>query len=100
MAIRYTRPYDEILDELSEALATIPDCYETFEMEAQEWDGLAQAEKDVCIRTLADDLFYVLGAEKSASAGSGTVEYDKAHHVIKVASTPQLVHIVGLKEKA
>lgn len=100
MAIRYTRPYDEILDELSEALATIPDCYDTFEMEAQEWAELTQAEKDVCIRTLADDLFYVLGAEKSANAGSGSVEYDKAHHVIKVVSTPQLVHIVGLREKA
>ncbi|MBB6675003.1 hypothetical protein [Cohnella nanjingensis] len=100
MAIRYTRPYDEILDELSGALATIPDCYETFEMSAQEWDELKPAERDVCIRTLADDLFYVLGSSSAAEAGSGKVEYDKAHHVIKVISTPQLVHLVGLREQA
>ncbi|RUS46763.1 hypothetical protein [Cohnella sp. AR92] len=97
MAIRYSRPYDEILDELSRALEDIPDCYETFEMTPEEWNELAKPERDVCIRTLADDMFYVLGSSPHAEAGSGKLEYDKAHGVIKVMATPQLVHLVALK---
>lgn len=97
MAIRYTRPYDDILDEMCKALEDIPDCYETFEMSSEEWGELAQAERDVCIRTLADDLFYVLGAGTHAEAGSGKLEYDKERSVIKIAATPQLVHLVSLR---
>jgi len=97
LAIRYTRPYDEILDELSRALEDIPNCYETFEMDAEEWNGLGRAERDVCIRTLADDMFYVLGSETRAEAGSGRLEYDRTRGVIKVTASPQLVHVVSLK---
>ncbi|MBN2981916.1 MULTISPECIES: hypothetical protein [Cohnella] len=99
MAIRYTREYDKILDDLSKALTAIPDCYETFEMTKGEWEELEQPERDVCLRTLADDLFYVLGSSPASSAGSGKVEYDKAHHVIKVIVSPQLTHLVPLKEQ-
>jgi len=97
MAIRYTRPYDDILDEMCKALEDIPDCYETFEMSSEEWGELIQAERDVCIRTLADDLFYVLGSDPHAEAGSGKLEYDKERGVIKIAASPQLVHLVSLR---
>ncbi|WP_027092510.1 hypothetical protein [Cohnella thermotolerans] len=97
MAIRYARPYDDILDELVKALEDIPNCYETFEMSSEEWSELDEAERDVCIRTLADDLFYVLGSSSHAAAGSGKLEYDKDRSVIKVAASPQLIHVVTLK---
>jgi hypothetical protein len=98
MAISYTRAYDHILDDLSRALETVPKFYESFEMEAEDWDSLSKDEQDICIRTLADDLFYVLGSETSAEVGLGTAEYDSRHAVIKVTSGTQLVHVVSLRE--
>ncbi|MCD9020470.1 hypothetical protein [Cohnella silvisoli] len=98
MAISYTRAYDHILDDLSRALATVPQFYESFEMETADWESLSKDEQDICIRTLADDLFYVLGSEPAAYVGLGHAEYDPAHAVIKVTSNEQLVHVVSLRE--
>jgi hypothetical protein len=98
MAISYTRSYDHILDDLSRALATVPHFYESFEMEAGDWENLSKDEQDICIRTLADDLFYVLGSESTADVGLGNAEYDSARSIIKVTSNAQLVHVVSLRE--
>lgn len=98
MAITYTRTYDHILDDLSRAITTVPQFYEAFEMEADDWESLNKDEREVCIRTLADDLFYVLGTESSTVIGTGTAEYDASHSVIKITASPQLVHLVSLRE--
>ncbi|WP_256758651.1 hypothetical protein [Cohnella sp. WQ 127256] len=98
MAITYNRAYDHILDDLSRALTTIPQFYEAFEMEAADWEDLSKDEKDVCIRTLSDDLFYVLGTETSTDVGLGSAEYDSSHAVIKVTAGPQLIHVISLRE--
>ncbi|WP_123043116.1 hypothetical protein [Cohnella candidum] len=98
MSIKYTRDYDKILDDLSRAISTIPQFYETFEMNDTEWTGLDENEKAVCLRTLADDVFYVLGSDPSAPVGPGLAEYDAAHSVIKITAGPQLVHVVTLRE--
>jgi hypothetical protein len=98
MAISYTRAYDHILDDLSRALATVPQFYKSFEMDTEDWESLSKDEQDICIRTLADDLFYVLGSEKSTEVGLGSAEYDSSHAVIKVTSNAQLVHVVSLRE--
>jgi hypothetical protein len=98
MAISYTRAYDHILDDLSRALSTVPQFYEAFEMETNDWESLSKDEREVCIRTLADDLFYVLGTETSTEVGSGTAEYDASHSVIKITANPQLVHLISLRE--
>lgn len=98
MAISYTRPYDRILDDLSKAISTVPRFYEAFEMDDDDWGSLNDGEKEICIRTLADDLFYVLGAETSTELGSGSAEYDAGHGVIKVTAGPQLIHVVSLRE--
>jgi len=98
MAISYTRAYDHILDDLSRALETVPQFYEAFEMNDDDWGNLTTDERQVCVRTLADDLFYVLGAEKSTEVGTGTAEYDSQHGVIKVVANAQLVHVVSLRE--
>ncbi|MBW5447490.1 hypothetical protein GE107_15640 [Cohnella sp. CFH 77786] len=98
MSIKYTRDYDKILDDLSRAISTIPRFYQTFEMDDGDWTDLDENEKAVCLRTLADDVFYVLGSDPSAPVGPGLAEYDRAHGVIKVTAGPQLVHVVSLRE--
>jgi hypothetical protein len=98
MAISYTRAYDHILDDLSRALITVPQFYEAFEMEQSDWESLNKDEREVCVRTLADDLFYVLGADFKTDVGLGSAEYDSHHAVIKVIAGPQLVHVIPLRE--
>jgi len=98
MAISYTRSYDHILDDLSRALATVPKFYEAFEMEEADWHELPEGEREVCVRTLADDLFYLLGSEPAAEVGLGTAEYDSGHSIIKITADSQLVHVIALRE--
>lgn len=98
MAISYNREYDHILDDLSRAIETVPHFYEAFEMEADDWEGLAKEEREVCIRTLADDLFYVLGSETNTEVGLGSAEYDSTHAIIKVTANAQLVHVISLRD--
>lgn len=96
MSIRYTRDYAKILDDLSLAISTVPQFYETFEMDDGEWSGLADKEKAVCLRTLADDVFYALGSLNATEIGSGLAEYDSGRGIIKVTASTQLVHVVAL----
>jgi len=98
MAITYTREYDHILDDLSRALPSVPQFYEAFEMETNDWESLSKDEQEICIRTLADDLFYVLGTETSTEVGMGKAEYDSSHAVIKIIANAQLVHVISLRE--
>jgi hypothetical protein len=98
VTIPYSRDYDRILDDLSDALNTIPRYYETFEMNSEQWAELNDDEKAVCLRTLADDVFYVLGSESIAEVGSGSAEYDESRAMIKINAGPQLVHLVSLRE--
>jgi hypothetical protein len=98
MALTYTREYDHILDDLSRAVTTVPQFFEAFEMDLADWESLSQDEQDICVRTLSDDLFYVLGTETTTPLGQGSAEFDDVHHVIKVIANSQLVHIISLKE--
>lgn len=98
MSIKYTRDYDQILDDLSRAIATIPQFYETFEMDTTGWAELDENDKNICLRTLADDVFYMLGADPTASVSTGLAEYDAGHGVIKITADPGLVHVVALRE--
>ncbi|RKP50076.1 hypothetical protein D7Z26_19895 [Cohnella endophytica] len=98
MAISYSRSYDHILDDLSRALSTVPRFYEAFEMNDEDWAGLSNDERDVCTRTLADDLFYVLGTENTTEVGQGTAEYDSGHSIIKINADAQVVHVISLRE--
>lgn len=98
MAIAYTREYDRILDDLSRAIATVPQFHDAFEMSAADWAELSPGERDVCVRTLADDLFYVLGSDPKTEVGRGSAEYDAVRAVIIVSAAPPLVHIIALRE--
>ena len=100
MSIKYTRDYDQILDDLSRAIATIPQFYEAFEMDTATWTALDEQDKDVCLRTLADDVFYVLGADPAAPVSTGLAEYDPGHGIIKITADPGLVHVIALRESS
>lgn len=96
LGVRFNRSYPEIIRELSEAVACIPDSYAGFEMSGDEWNRLGREERLACIRTLSDDIFYGLGSIPVMRIGSGVIEYDSSRHVIKVASAPQVVHMIHL----
>jgi len=98
MAISYSRDYNLILDDLSRAIATIPKFYEAFEMDRASWTALDEEDKNICLRTLADDVFYVLGGSAASTAvSSGTAEYDPGHGIIKITADPGLIHVVTLR---
>jgi hypothetical protein len=96
MGVKFNREYQDIIADFSNAISTIPDCHELFEMSNQEWNQLSDDERHEIVRTLADDLFYGLGNDRQLSIGSGLAEYDPKSHVIKVTSSPQVVHLVRL----
>jgi hypothetical protein len=84
MGVKYGREYSDIINELVGALKSLEGINDFFGMSSNEWQALAAEEKQECIRTLSDDLFYALGTEPTASVGSGYVEHDERHHVLKV----------------
>lgn len=96
MGVKFNREYEDISHELSEAIRTIEDCYEFVGMERSDWLELAQADRDECVRTLSDDIFYALGTDPSISVGSGIIEYDRSKHLIKVTVPPKLSHLIML----
>lgn len=96
MGVKYNREYRDIVRDLGHALGQIEDCYETFEMERGDWEALNREEQLEFMRTLADDIFYGLGAEPSIPVGAGKVQYDPANHIIKVWTEPQVVHLIKL----
>jgi hypothetical protein len=84
MGIKHGREYIDIAKDFTAAIQTIEDAYLFFEMEAEDWGGLDQAEQHEMMRTLADDVFYVLGEDHVVQVGSGTVTYHPAEHCIEV----------------
>lgn len=96
MGVKYNREYREIVKDLGVALGQIENCYETFEMERDDWEALDREEQTEFLRTLADDIFYGLGSEPELEVGEGKVQYDPSHHVIKVWTESQIVRLVKL----
>ena len=94
--MKFNREYEDIVEELSQAIGSIQDCHDSFEMSQEEWNQLEEQERVECTRTLADDLFYGLGNITKITIGSGRIEYDPDHHLIKVFSVPQVVHMIHL----
>jgi hypothetical protein len=84
MGVKYGREYSDIIKELVKALENIEGLNDFFSMNSEEWQALAAEEKQDCIHTLADDVIYALGQDPSATVGSGYVEYDDRHHILKV----------------
>jgi hypothetical protein len=96
MGVKFGKEYDEIMDDLSAAIGGIEHGYKLFEMAPEDWEELGEEERMACIRTLADDVFYGLGAEPVMQLEDCTVTYDSKNHVILLAYPEGLVRIVHL----
>lgn len=70
--------------------------YTVFEMTAEEWTAMESEEQSEVARTLADDIFYGLGAEPELAIGCGTISYDKERHILTVRDESSLVTVVHL----
>lgn len=96
VGVKFNRDYKAIVSDLAEAILTIEDGYEAFEMTAEDWRLLSGTERLEFMRTFADDLFYGLGQSPSIPVGSGKIEYVAANHIIKIHDGDNVVHIVQL----
>ncbi|WP_274364560.1 hypothetical protein [Paenibacillus thermotolerans] len=96
MGVKFNREYKDIVHDMTKAIGTIPDCHDFFEMDAADWSELDEKEREQCVQTMADDVFYALGSTPKLSIGSGKVDYDAENHVIKINSGNNIVHIVKL----
>ncbi|MFC6334972.1 hypothetical protein ACFP56_20260 [Paenibacillus septentrionalis] len=84
MGVRHAREYSDILQELTEAVGLIEDCYLFFEMEESEWKALQPDEQYEVLEALADDVFYGLGEHQEITVGNGQVTYRPQLHRIDV----------------
>jgi hypothetical protein len=96
VGVKFHRAYRDIIEDMVPAIASIRDCHLCFEMSAEDWERLTEQERTACIRTLADDLFYGLGAERRIRVGSGVLEYDAEKHLIKVKPDNAVIHLISL----
>jgi hypothetical protein len=96
MGVKFGREYEDIMQELSGALVRMDKVNDSFEMSFEDWEQLEEEERLECIRTLADDLFYALGADPVMYIGGGKVMYDREHHIIKLAITDKEVQLIYL----
>lgn len=96
MGVKYAKEYSLIIDDLTDALLEVEGAHEVIGMETEEWTALEDGERRACIRTLADDVFYGLGADPIMELGSSTILYDKSNHVIRLAHPDNVVRVVRL----
>ncbi|GIP40023.1 hypothetical protein J31TS4_33030 [Paenibacillus sp. J31TS4] len=96
MGVKFGREYEDIIHDLSMAMADLGNCHEFFEMSGDDWGQLEEEERKDCIATLADDVFYGLGAEPTMSLGACQFHYDRQNHLIKIFSEEKVIHMVRL----
>lgn len=96
MGVKHGRDYGEILAELTEAVGRISDSYVFFEMEAEDWGNLGEAEQNEVHEALAEDLFYALGTEPVINVGSGVVMHDQMNHRIHILIGEEELAFVAL----
>ncbi|EJW18912.1 hypothetical protein M5X00_14925 [Paenibacillus alvei] len=96
MGVSFGRPYQDILEELTNAIGLIPDGYTFFEMTEEDWAELGQAERKEVLEALADDVFYGLGEDRLLFIGSGSVQYDPQFHTIEIVVESDTVATISL----
>lgn len=96
MGVKYARDFKDIINDLSIAIADLQGFYQFFGMEDNEWNELDKEEQDACVRTLCDDIFYVLGENSEINVGNGTVKYDEKHHNIAIFNGKQMIQLISL----
>ncbi|ACL69724.1 hypothetical protein [Halothermothrix orenii] len=96
MGVRFKRDYDEIVQELVEALGRIDNFYEFVDLSDEEWNSLSQENQERCLEALSIDVFYGLGGVSSFPVGKGQVSYDQDYNVIRVTSGDNVVSVIKL----
>ncbi|MCQ4088916.1 hypothetical protein [Saccharibacillus sp. JS10] len=96
MGVKHGRDYGDILQDLTKAVASIPDSYVFFEMEAEDWERLGTEDRLEVHEALAEDLFYALGTQPSIDVGSGVVIHDPVTHRINILVGDQQMTFVPL----
>jgi hypothetical protein len=97
VGVKFAREYETIIAELVVAIGDMEGCAELLEMDAAQWAQLDSAEREECLRTLADDMFYGLGTEPVLPIGDGVITYDKNKHMIRIKySHDKVIRVVHL----
>ena len=96
MGVKFGREYNEILRDLTEAISQVDRVYECLYMDGEAWNALAAKDREECMRTLADDLFYGLGGEPIIPVGKGKIYYNKRKHIIAVDNGENRIDIIYL----
>lgn len=97
MGVKFNREYEDISNELTEAIYKIEDFYTFFEMNSMDFNALDEEERKDCAKTLADDLFYGLDVENIITVGIGNIEYNKEEYIIIVRNGKggeQIIHLI------
>lgn len=84
MGVKYIRKYDDILNDMSKEISQIDKAYDFLEMKPEAWRQMSDSEKQECIKTMCDDIFYALGNDPVISIGNGTIRYVKAKSILEV----------------
>ncbi len=76
MGLKYTRDYDVIIDEVVKGIEQLEKVYAFIGMTPQEWKALSRQSKAACIRTMADDVFFMLGEQTTIFFEEESIDYD------------------------
>ncbi|MGG2197377.1 hypothetical protein [Paenibacillus validus] len=96
MGVKFGREYKDIITDFADALQSASGCHDFLEMSAEDWGELEAEEREACMKTLADDLFYGLGTEGSMHVGNCVVTHDAKRHIIRVATGDSFTRIIHL----
>ncbi|GKS14275.1 hypothetical protein [Paenibacillus chitinolyticus] len=96
MGIKFGREYEDIIRDLMNGLGHVDGFYGFFEMSEADWHELPEEDRQECLRTLADDVFYGLGSEPLLQIADAKVRYLKDRHLIQIDHDDQVVTIVRL----
>lgn len=96
MGIKFGREYSDIINDFTDALTGIGECYTFLEMSAEDWEEMNVSERQECMKTLADDLFYGLGAQTQMSIGDCLVTHDPKRHVIRIDHGDTFTRVIHL----
>jgi hypothetical protein len=96
MGVKHGREYSDILNDFVRALGQLTRIHEFFDMEASDWLALELSEKEDCLKTLADDIFYGLDSNPVMEVGDGVIRHDPENHVIRVHNSENVISLIYL----
>lgn len=99
MAVTFTRPYKDILQDMAGLLGLIQDSYTFLEIEAEDWEQMTKEDQHEVLEALSDDLFYGLGQESILFVGSGSIRYDRQFHHFEVMGENEVFGTVALLDQ-